>query len=99
MGFFDSGELTREVKSVILQSHNFVTKRGEDRMQCISCGRGMKPSDGTQGPICDVCRDANPHTADRARMIEAAGEPLEGELEQLWDRVAIERMPENDTRW
>jgi len=51
-------------------------------MKCIVCGHSWKSVD-SQGPICDRCRDENPYAADRARMIEAAGDPTPEELAEV----------------
>jgi|GEM_PF-6052236 len=52
-------------------------------MECIVCHRTWELADGTQGPICDLCRDADEFVADRARLIAAAGDPTPEELAEM----------------
>ena len=54
-------------------------------MNCIACGCQIEPADGDTGPICDNCRDVNPHATDQARMIAAAGDPTPEELAEMDD--------------
>lgn len=50
---------------------------------CVVCRQRLARGGGL--PLCDKCRDENPSAEDRARRIEAAGDPTPEEEAEMYD--------------